>query len=220
MAAHVTRIVVVGAGGHGLVVVDALQSQAAVGQSVQVVAVLDDAPALHGTLVGRFPVAGDRSTLASIPHDAVVVAIGDNATRRLVQGELEAEGEVVLIAAHPASVISSAATVDAGAVVCAGAVVGPAARIRTGAIVNTRASVDHHCDIGEFAHVAPGVTLAGGVSVGAEALVGMGAVVLPGVRIGARVTVGAGTVVLEDVADGMTIVGVPGRPLSRPVAVR
>ena len=45
------------------------------------------------------------------------------------------------------------------------------------------------------------------VHVGDEALVGVGARVIPGRRIGGRAVVGAGAVVIEDVPDGSTVVG-------------
>jgi acetyltransferase-like isoleucine patch superfamily enzyme len=55
--------------------------------------------------------------------------------------------------------------------------------------------------------------LGGDVEVGAEAHVGMGAVVLERRRIGRRAVVGAGAVVTRDVRDGMVVVGVPARIL-------
>ena len=82
-------------------------------------------------------------------------------------------------------------------------------------IVNTRASVDHGCQIGAFAHVAPGVALAGDVNVGEGAFIGIGAAVVPGRSIGAWATVGAGASVVRDVAAGTTVVGVPARPMRR-----
>jgi len=75
--------------------------------------------------------------------------------------------------------------------------------------------VDHDCRIGDFVHLAPGVRLAGEVTVGEGALIGIGASVLPGVCIGAWDVVGAGAVVTEDVAPGVTVVGVPARPLRK-----
>lgn len=47
------------------------------------------------------------------------------------------------------------------------------------------------------------------------ARVGAGVVLLPGVRIGARATVAAGAVVTRDVAAGLTVMGVPARPVPR-----
>jgi maltose O-acetyltransferase len=38
---------------------------------------------------------------------------------------------------------------------------------------------------------------------------------LPGIRIGNNVRVGAGAVVTRDVADGLTVIGVPAKPLSK-----
>jgi acetyltransferase EpsM len=211
MASTRRRIIVIGAGGHGSVVVDLIQARIDAGEPFDVVAVLDDASARHGLAIGGVLVRGDRTLLQSIPHDAVVIAVGENDRRRRVQEELAASGEALVALTHPSASISRSATIDPGAVVCAGAVIGPESRIGTGALINTGARVDHHCDVGCFAHVGPGATLAGTVSVGAETLVGVAASVLPGVAIGHRVTIGAGAVVLRDVPHGATIVGVPGR---------
>ncbi len=72
------------------------------------------------------------------------------------------------------------------------------------------------------AFLAPGVTLANdphpicmeclaGPTIGAEARIGAGAVILPGVRIGAGALVGAGAVVTADVADRAVVYGNPAR---------
>ncbi|NLB74776.1 MAG: acetyltransferase, partial [Firmicutes bacterium] len=47
-----------------------------------------------------------------------------------------------------------------GAIVNAGTVVGQHA------ILNTGCTIDHDCKIGSYAHISPGVNLAGGVTVG------------------------------------------------------
>lgn len=52
-----------------------------------------------------------------------------------------------------------------------------------------------------------------GVRIGARAVIGAGAVLLPGIEIGEGAVVGAGTVVVDDVPAGRTLVGPGGRLL-------
>lgn len=49
--------------------------------------------------------------------------------------------------------------------------------------------------------------------VGNHVLIGANAVILGGVHIGNHVKIGAGAVVLNDVPDGVTVAGVPARPI-------
>lgn len=53
----------------------------------------------------------------------------------------------------------------------------------------------------------------GEVRIGAEAMIGAGAIVLPGVEIGDRARVAANSLVTEDVPPGTTVVGVPAEPV-------
>jgi acetyltransferase-like isoleucine patch superfamily enzyme len=51
------------------------------------------------------------------------------------------------------------------------------------------------------------------VTIGEDAHVGIGAVVIEGVSIGEGAFVAAGAVVVGDVPDGVRVAGVPARPL-------
>jgi acetyltransferase-like isoleucine patch superfamily enzyme len=51
----------------------------------------------------------------------------------------------------------------------------------------------------------------GGITIGAEAWLGFGVIVLGGVRIGEGAAVGAGSIVTEDIPDGAVAVGAPAR---------
>jgi acetyltransferase-like isoleucine patch superfamily enzyme len=81
--------------------------------------------------------------------------------------------------------------------------------------VNTRASIDHEGVLGDGVEIAPGATLCGHVHAGANAWVCAGATILPRIRIGADARVGAGAVVTRDVPDGVIVVGVPARLLTK-----
>jgi sugar O-acyltransferase (sialic acid O-acetyltransferase NeuD family) len=204
-------ILLYGASGHAKVVLDLVRAAGC----WQVVALLDDNPALHGTAFCGVPIPGGHSALAPLLSTCVggVVAIGNNAIRRRIADSLTANGLILVSACHPQACIAADVELGAGSVVMAGVVINPATRIGANCIINTRSSIDHDCCIGDHVHIAPGVTLCGGVTVGEGAFVGAGATVIPNVTIGANAMVGAGATVIAPVPPGTTVVGIPARPL-------
>ncbi len=196
-------VLIIGAGGHGTVVLDILRA----GGGHRPIGFLDSKEDLHGREVDGLEVLGPPSA-ADHPF---VVAIGDNLARKRISERLVSAGLEPVTAVHPGATVSPRAAVEPGAVICAGAVVGPNARIGRGAILNTGATVDHHCRVGSYAHVAPGVSAGGYVEIGEGAMAGIGAVLLPYKRIGRWTLVGAGTILTRDVPEFVTVVGRPGR---------
>ena len=210
-----SRVIIVGAGGHAKVIADALLTAARHGAALLPIGFVDDNPALAGQIIGGLPVLGPVTAITSHPHEGVVVALGDNAARRRVVIGLRQLNESFIIARHPSAIIADAVEIGPGVMICAGAIVNTATRIGAHVILNTGSSVDHDCDNADFVHIAPGSHVGGGVTVGGGTLIGIGSTLLPGVRVGADCIVGAGAVVLHPVPDGATVIGVPARLLSR-----
>jgi sugar O-acyltransferase (sialic acid O-acetyltransferase NeuD family) len=204
---------IIGAGGHGKVVLDILRA----GGHCRPVGFVDADPRLHGTTVGGLPVLGGVHQLKRLvgPHKlaAAVIAIGDNRARAGYAEAVESAGLRLANAVHPSAVVAESAVLGRNVVVAACAVVGAEARVGDHCIVNTAATVDHECELGVGVHVCPGAHLAGRVRVEANAIVGLGANVIQCLRIGAGATVGAGAVVIRDVPAGATVVGVPARAI-------
>jgi UDP-perosamine 4-acetyltransferase len=213
VTAPTIRVLLVGAGGHSKVCLEALLDD----PRYEVLgAVSSDGLAIDGF---EAPVLGLDADLEQVARahsiDRVFVAIGDNAARSAVSHRCETGGWSAATAISRFAMVSRSATIDDGVALLPGAVVNAGTSIGRGTIVNTNASVDHDCVIGEYVHIAPGVAIAGGVRIGAGTLIGLGARVLPNLTIGARAVVGAGAVVVNDVPDGARVIGVPARTSGR-----
>jgi sugar O-acyltransferase (sialic acid O-acetyltransferase NeuD family) len=205
------RIIVLGAGGHAQVVADAILANALNASSFALAGFLDDNSALIGQIIMGVPVRGRISDLSTIEHDAVVIGIGDNATRAQLFRDLQARDEQLTVVVHPRATVAQQAQIQAGTVVFAGAIINTGSMIGPNVIVNTGATIDHHACIGAHVHLAPGVHLGGTVTVGAGAFLGIGVNVIPNRTIGAWTTVGAGATVIEDLPDQVIAVGTPAR---------
>jgi sugar O-acyltransferase (sialic acid O-acetyltransferase NeuD family) len=207
-------ILIAGAGGHGRVVLDILR--AAKKPQYTPVAFLDANEALHGSQVAGVPVLGHLNLLPKLKKQGVaaaIVAIGDNRARASYAAKLAAAGLALINAIHPSAVISPTATLGQNIVIAPGVIVCTDARIADNVILNTAATIDHECDIRDSAHICPGVRLAGRVTIGQGALIGIGACILPCLKIGDHATVGGGALVRRDVPPHTTVVGVPARAI-------
>lgn len=206
-------IVIVGAGGHAQVMADCILRRQECDASVSLLGFVDDRASMRGEMLLGFPVLGSLSDLAMIPHDGVVVAIGDNQTRARIFAQLQKHGETLVNIIHPASTIAPDVRLGVGVMVCAGVVVNCGSQIGDNVILNTGSTVDHHNQIGPHVHIAPGVHLAGNVHLNTGVFIGIGASVIPSRVVGDWAIVGAGAVVTTDVAAWTTNVGVPARTI-------
>ncbi|HMB95403.1 MAG TPA: acetyltransferase [Tepidisphaeraceae bacterium] len=203
-------VVIVGAGGHGKVVLDILRAA----DQHRIKGFLDADTALTGSEFAGVKVLGPVNLLPKLRHQKIrgaIIAIGDNRVRasyaRLV---LDAKLEL-FNAIHPSATISPTATLGQNVVVAAGAVISTEAKIADSVIINTNCVIDHECEIGEASHICPGALLAGRVRIGIGVFVGLGAKILPCLNIGDHAIIGAGATVIRDVPSGATVVGTPAR---------
>lgn len=205
MSANTRPFIVLGSGGHGVVVCDVITSA-----GLEVRAFVDDALDRQGLLVLGVPVI-EPDDVPPASDVFIMAGIGDNAARARAFRRFCQRGYEACPVVHPSAVLGREVTLGSGTVVMAGVIVNPRTRVGENAVLNTGCRVDHDCRIGAHAHIAPGATLTGGVSVGEGTLVGAGSVTLPGITIGAHAVVGAGAVVIRDVAAGAVVAGVPAR---------
>lgn len=206
-------VIVLGAGGHARVLIDALLLKG--------VAILGvTAPAIEGAPPFGLPFLGADLAVDAHPVASIRLVNGLGSTRqpgarREIFERFKAKGYKFESVVHPSAVIARNVELGEGVQVMAGAVIQTGGRIGANSIVNTRVAVDHDCRIGAHAHLAPGATLCGDVRVGENAHVGSGASIIQGISIGDDVLVAAGAVVIRNVPAGAAVSGVPARNMKR-----
>lgn len=169
-----------------------------------------------GTVVAGLNVAGGKEVLVSARETLnVVMAVGDPRVRAALAGEISNKNVVFPSIIHPSAILQDPDTIriGKGTIISAGCVLTTNIRIGDHTLVNLNVTVGHDVEIGNYSSVMPGVNIAGEVVVGASVLLGSGSNIMNRVRIGDGSRVGMGSVVIRDVAPGVTVAGVPAKPL-------
>jgi sugar O-acyltransferase (sialic acid O-acetyltransferase NeuD family) len=211
------QIVIIGAGGHGKVVLDIVRAAG----RYEPIGFIDANTSLAGSEIGGLPVLGPGNILPRLRQQKIrgaIIAVGDNRARLRYAPLLDEHGFELVSAVHPSAHVSPTAIIGRNVVVAPHAAICTESRIDDLVIVNTAAVVDHECHVQRGAHICPGVHLAGRVRVGTSAFVGIGARVIQCLSIGNGATIGAGAVVIEDIPAFATAVGVPARVIKTAVA--
>lgn len=193
-------IVLVGGGGHARVIIDCIRAGGG-----SVFGILDDGMA-PGTDVLGAKVLGKASDYARYREHPFLIAVGNNAVRKKLAGQLDVRWAAVV---HPSAVVSEYAAIGAGTVVMPRAVVNAGAAVGSHCIINTGAVVEHDNVLADFVHISPNAALGGTVTVGEETHIGIGACVRNNVSICGNCTVGAGAAVVKDITQPGTYAGVP-----------
>ena len=203
-------LLIIGAGGNGRVIAD-LASNSARWDRIEF---LDDDPEVASSST-EFPVIGGCDEFESLASrfDGVVIGFGDNRTRSQWHERVRAHGCPLPCIIAPSATVSDRCSTGPGCVVMPQAVVNVGAVLGACVLINTAATVDHDCVLGDSVHVSPGANLGGEVRVGPRSWLGIGCSVRHSIRIGSDVVVGAGASVVCDLEDGVTVVGVPARPI-------
>jgi sugar O-acyltransferase (sialic acid O-acetyltransferase NeuD family) len=206
--------IILGAGGHAKVLIEALQRSA-----IPILGITDSDGCKIGSSLLGIPVIGTDEMLREHAPDSILLVNGLGSVRTVVNRMLlyekfKAMGYRFASVIHPSAVIAGDVDLAEGIHVMARAVLQPGCTVGVNTIINTGVVLDHDCRIGRHVHLAPGAILSGGVQVGHNTHVGTGAVIIEGRRIGDSVLIAAGAVVVGDIPSGAKAMGIPARVIS------
>jgi sugar O-acyltransferase (sialic acid O-acetyltransferase NeuD family) len=203
-------IAIYGAGGFAREIVPIAQWALRKADASDEVVFVSDNEAEHGILAGLRVVGFDEAADSDFS-----IAISDAAVRRKLAAKVGPRATSLFA---ETAILGREVEIAEGAIFCGYSMVTGSARIGRHFHANIYSYVAHDCVVGDFVTLAPRVCVNGNTVIEDDVYIGTGAVLKQGTPdkplvIGRGATIGMGSVVTKDVPPGVTVVGVPARPL-------
>jgi len=207
------KIVIIGGGGHAKVVISILKKI----NTYEIVGYTDVKN--RGEILG-VKYIGNDSILKNLYKNGIknaVLGLGFIKSNKKRKNVLK---EISNIDFHYPAIISNNAVINEdvttgmGTVIMDGVVINSGTKIGNFCIINTKSSIDHDCIIKNHTHIAPGVTLAGGVEIGNNVLIGTGANIIQYKKVVDNTIIGAGSTVVDDINEPGLYGGTPTKLLN------
>ena len=181
---------------------------------------LDDDKSKHNTEIGGIPVLGDiddKKYLDLIGKDCeVFIASDDNVLRMSLVDSIKKDYETMPVnAIHPDAHIAATAILHHGTLINQNVTIGAFAEIGNHCILHSGAIIDYGSRVGDFVQIGAGSIVNPGVVIEDGAFIGSGVTMVSGVTIGSNARVGAGSVVIANVAEKETVFGNPAKPVEK-----
>lgn len=216
----VEDIIILGAGGTGREVAEAIEDINSLGRKWNLLGFLDDDAQKHGKECNGYPVLGSISTATDYPACHFVIVLGnqrDLGLTKRVFDRLSLGISRFATIVHPTVRVSRSSEVGPGTVVLQNCVITANTRIGSHVLTLFGSHIGHDCVVDDYVVIAPNAVLAGGVRVREGCYIGANATVLQKTKIGPWSCVGMGAAVFSDVEPHSTVLGNPARLLKHRV---
>jgi sugar O-acyltransferase (sialic acid O-acetyltransferase NeuD family) len=212
----VKDLVIIGAGGSGREVAEAIEDINSLGRRWNLLGFLDDDPDKQRREYNGYPVLGPISSAINYPTCQFVVVLGSHRDLRLTQrvvARLSLESSRFATIIHPSAKVSRYAEIAAGTVVLQDCIITVNTRIGKYVLIMFGVSIAHDCTIGDYVVIAPKANICGSVTIHEGCYIGASATIMQKVEVGPWSCAGMAAAVRANVPPQTTAVGNPARLL-------
>lgn len=163
------EVILIGAGGHGEVVLDAILSNSE--SCIKVIGFLDDGNIVE---IAGIKKIGNISEWEKYKDKKFHIAIGNNSFREKLSKEIGEERLLTIV--HKTAYISSMSKIGEGSYIGAMVVINPRSKIGKCSIINTGSIVEHDCEIEDYTHLSYRVLVGSESKISARTIIDMGRV--------------------------------------------
>lgn len=206
---------IIGAGGFGREVAWLIERINAKEPTWSLEGFVDDNPEIIGTIVGGYPVVGGIDAFGDLGDEVwTVCAIGSAKVRKqAIQKASTFPNVRFATLIDPNVLMSNRVEVGEGSIICAGNIITVDVKLGRHCIVNLDCTVGHDAVLDDYVTVYPSVNISGITNIGECAELGTGMQIIQGKTIGTEAIVGAGAVVVKDIPARCVAVGSPAKPI-------
>lgn len=197
-----SKILLIGAGGHAKSCIDVIEKV----EGYEIGGLVDNNLPRGSDLLG-YPILGSDKDLKNLrkKFELALIAIGqlkssDSRTNLFnIVKNFDYKTPSII---SPYSYVSEHSDISEGTILMHGVIVNAGVSIGTNCIVNSKCLIEHDSKIGDDCHLSTGSILNGGVSVGEGSFIGSGSVVKQNIDIGKKCIIGAGLFVTKNLEEG------------------
>jgi len=207
------KIVIIGAGGIGKLVVDIIEECNKAQEEYDVLGyIVDSQYGSPGTVVYNRPVLGGFDWLAKHAGEVeVICAVGPTETRLKLVKQAEVAGARFCNIINPLAYVSPSVTMGVGNIVGAFVAFGPEVRLGNHVFINHSSAIGEEVTLEDFVTVSPLTNIARACNLATGSFVSVGVTIIDKINVGEWSMIGGGSTIIRDVPPNTTVVGVPGK---------
>ncbi|MBQ8782510.1 MAG: acetyltransferase [Clostridia bacterium] len=202
-------LIIIGAGGFGREVSWLVKRINEVCPQWNLLGFLDDNQIIQSKNIDKYNIISKVDDIVNYPDAYVVCCVADAGVRKMLVERVKSNPFATLV--DPSAIVSAEVEIGEGSVICAGAVITVDIKIGKHNIIDVNSTVGHDAVLEDFVTLYPSVNVSGNTLIKSGVELGTGTQVLQGLSIGKNAIVGAGAVVIRDLPDDCTAVGVPAK---------